>query len=304
FVLGFQGYLDKMVSPSQALHLNVSAWKWGWAVKYPNGAESPEVQYIEFDESAGTKGNQYPIFYVPENTDVTLQMSSQDVIHAFWIPDFRTKMDIYPNRYTGYSFRTPALDAQEQVLDPTTDEMIQGRDMWVFCAEYCGDEHSRMAATLRIVPRATYEAKLEEWGAPKDPVELGKAIHAGRCAICHTLDGSPNTGPTWLNLYGSSGQMADGSTVEKDANYLRESILVPNAKIVAGYAGNMPSFQGQLNDVQLDGLLAFMRSISEFAPEEPIIDGEPAEPAEPDEAASDPASEQSQPSESNDGGAS
>ncbi len=304
FVLGFQGYLGKMVSPSQALHLDVSAWKWGWAIKYPNGAESPETQHIEFDESAGTRGNAYPIFYVPENTAVTLQMSSQDVIHAFWIPDFRTKMDVFPNRYTGYSFKTPTLGMDEMVFDNTTDQMIPGRDMWVFCAEYCGDEHSRMAATLRIVPASIYEKKIAEWNAPKDPIELGKAIHAGRCAICHSVDGSPGTGPTWLNMYGASGQMADGSTVEKDANYLRESILVPNAKVVAGYVGNMPPFQGQLDDTQLNGLLAYMRSLSEFAPEEALIDGEPAgDPGSPgDDAEPEPASEETQPSESNGGG--
>jgi cytochrome c oxidase subunit 2 len=96
-------------------------------------------------------------------------MSSQDVIHAFWIPDFRTKMDVYPNRYTGYVFHTPVLGMDETVLDESTGQNIPGRDMWVFCAEYCGDEHSRMAATLRVVPRQIYEQKINELGRPKGP---------------------------------------------------------------------------------------------------------------------------------------
>lgn len=277
FLLGFQGYLSKTVAPTGALELRVSAWKWGWAVTYPNGAQSPETKFLEESADGTVVGNKYPIFYVPENTAVNLRMSSQDVIHAFWIPDFRTKMDVYPNRFTGYVFHTPTLGLEEEVFDESVGQNIPGRDMWVFCAEYCGDEHSRMAATIRVVPQFIYEQKLAEWNAPKDPVELGKQIHEGRCAICHSVNGTPGTGPTWKDLYGSQGLMADGSTVLKDDNYIRESIYIPAAKIVAGYAGNMPSFQGQLDEVQLNGLIAYMKKLSQFAPDEPAGDAESTE---------------------------
>lgn len=313
FVFGFQGYLDKMVSPTQALELRVTGFKWGWTVAYPSGEISNEKQRLEESEEQadGTKlvGYEYPIIYVPENTSISLKMSSLDVIHAFWIPDFRTKMDVYPNRYTGYGFKTPTLGMQEQVLDNTTGQMIPGRDMWVFCAEYCGDDHSRMAATIRVVPRVTYEQKLAGFGSTGDLVVDGKNIHEGRCEICHSIDGSPGTGPSWLNAYGSEGQMSDGQVVLKDDNYIRESIIVPNAKVVAGYAGNMPSFQGQLDEYQLDAVIAYMKTLSEFAPEEALIDGEPAgdgvseaEGGQAESTETEPASDQTQPSEMNGGG--
>lgn len=299
FLLGFQGYMDKMVAPTGALELQVSAWKWGWAITYPNGAQSPEARYLEQSADGTEVGNKYPIFYVPENTAVSLRMSSQDVIHAFWIPDFRTKMDVYPNRYTGYVFHTPVLGMDETVLDESTGQTIPGRDMWVFCAEYCGDEHSRMAATLRVVPRQIYEQKINDWGAPKNPIKLGESLHITRCAVCHSVDGAPGTGPTWKNLFGYEGQMADGSTVLKDDNYIRESIYMPQAKIVAGYAGNMPSFQGQLDETQLNGIIAYMKFLSDRGGP---AEGEPAadQPAEqPTEPTPDTAPE---PSSSTDGG--
>lgn len=286
FVLGFRGYMQKMVPPSGALELRVSAWKWGWAVTYPNGAQSPETRPLSEREIG------YPIFYVPEDTYIDLRMSSQDVIHAFWIPDFRTKMDVYPNRFTGFTFKTPRLGASEFVTDDSGETPVQipGRDMWVFCAEYCGDDHSRMAATLRVVPRNIYEQKIEAWNADLPPIELGQRLWATRCATCHSVDGGPGTGPTWRNSYGYEVVLNDGTRLIRDANYLRESIYVPNAKVVAGYAANMPSFQGQIDERGLDGIIAFMRSISDRGPQ-----------PEGDDAANGDANAQ-EPSDSTDGG--
>lgn len=259
FVLGFWGYMQKVVPPAGSLELKVSAWKWGWGVTYPNGAQSPETQPL----SEGEIG--YPIFYVPEDSDIDLRMSSMDVIHAFWVPDFRTKFDVFPNRYTGFTFRTPRLNPGETIIDRSGEQPVElpGRDMWIFCAEYCGDDHSRMAATLRIVPRQVYEQKLESWNADLPPVELGKRIFETRCATCHTVDGSPGTGPTWRNLFGHEAVFNDSSTLVRDENYIRESILVPNARVVAGYAANMPSFQGQLKETQIEGVIAYMKSLSD-----------------------------------------
>lgn len=300
FLFGFQGYLDKMVAPPQALELRVSGYKWAWDVAYPSGVRSTEVQYLEESEDGTLRGNEYPIIYVPEDTAVSLRMSSQDVIHAFWIPAFRTKVDVYPNRYTGYTFHTPKVGSDETVWDGKDEKDIPGIDMWVFCAEYCGDDHSRMAATIRVVPQEIYEAKLQSFESTGDPIIDGMNIHKIRCATCHTLDGTPGTGPSWLNLYGSEGKMADGSTVTKDPNYIRESILVPGAKVVAGYPASMPPFQGQLDETQLDAVIAFMRSISEFAPKDETGDDagdESTETETPADDAADPV-----PSETNGGG--
>jgi cytochrome c oxidase subunit 2 len=274
FLLGFWGYMSKVVPPTGAIELRVSANMWNWVITYPGGEQSTESAPISDDDIG------YPVFYVPEDTPISLRMSSQDVIHAFWIPDFRTKMDVYPNRYTGYVFHTPKLRSDEFVTDISGENPAQlpGRDMWVFCAEYCGTEHSRMAATLRVVPREVYEEKLRSFGSTGDPIKDGQRLHAVRCASCHSVDGSPGTGPTWQNLYGYEGPVtAAGQTINatKDANYIRESIYDPNAKVVAGYAANMPSFQGQLDEQQLEAIIAFMRSISdrggldEAAPENP-----------------------------------
>tara|TARA_R110000737_G_scaffold2923_15_gene9740 strand:- start:16031 stop:17278 length:1248 start_codon:yes stop_codon:yes gene_type:complete len=302
FVLGFRGYAMKMVSPDSAMELKVDAWKWAWKVTYPNGATSPETNFlsqhstmgeleaataaydaaieagdtalaesIEFPQYTNTTGLEYPVFYVPENTAVRLRMHSQDVIHSFWIPEFRTKMDVMPNRYTGYGFQTPKLRSSDIVIDNTTGMQIAGRDMWIFCAEYCGDEHSRMAATLRVVPDEIYQAKIKEWGTPKDPIELGKSIHKTMCSICHSVDGTPGTGPTWASTNGSTGfgyeaALADGTTVQRDANYLRESILDPNAKVVTGFVPSMPSFQGQLSDTDIEGIIRYIESLSDRDP--------------------------------------
>jgi len=265
FVLGFQGYAQKVVLPDSAMELRIDAWKWAWQATYPNGATSPEVKLLsQKDTEMGVaSGLEYPIFYVPEDTQVKLRMNSRDVIHSFWIPDFRVKMDVIPNRYTGYGFTTPTIKSSDVVIDPTSSQEIPGRDLWIFCAEYCGDEHSRMAATLRVVPREIYDAKVKEWARPKSPVVLGQQIWQQQCKICHSVDGSPGTGPTWKDSYGYEAALSDGTRVERDPNYIRESILNPNAKVVQGYAPAMPSFQGQLGEEDLDGLIAYMRTLSD-----------------------------------------
>ncbi len=280
FVLGFQGYTRKLVSPDDAMELRIKAQKWAWIATYPNGATSPEMQYLSYREpedptSGGPiTGKKYPVFYIPEDTDVKLRMQSIDVIHAFWIPEFRTKMDVVPNRYTGYGFHTPRLTPADTYVHQDTGETMPGRDMWIFCAEYCGDEHSRMAATLRVVPRAVYDQKMEEWGVKGTPIEEGEKIFSQVCSACHTTAGTRLVGPPWNASaldgrqfgYGYPVTLEDGSTVMRDANYYRESILDPQAKIVAGYPPQMASYQGQLSDDDIDHVIAFIQSLSDRGP--------------------------------------
>jgi cytochrome c oxidase subunit 2 len=283
FVLGVRGYAMKMVSPENAMELKIDAWKWAWKVTYPNGASSPETNFLSLkdniaDVEAGTTqswiketGLEYPVFYVPENTSVRLKMHSQDVIHSFWIPEFRTKMDVIPNRYTGYGFHTPKLRSSDMVLDTSTMMNIPGRDMWIFCAEYCGDEHSRMAATLRIVSQEIYDAKIKEWGTPVEPILRGEQLYKTMCKICHSVDGTPGTGPSWASTNGSTGfgyeaALADGTHVMRDDNYYRESILDPNAKVVNGFVPSMPTFQGQLSEDDIHGLITYIKSLSDNNP--------------------------------------
>ena len=281
FVLGFQGYTAKVVSPDNAMELRITGMKWSWLATYPNGATSPETQPLsdtgEIPTDTGSVrmvGKEFPIFYLPENTDVKLRMQSTDVIHSFWIPEFRTKRDVFPNRYTGYGFRTPQLTKFDTYTHQETGEEMLGRDMWIFCAEYCGDEHSRMAATLRIVPQEIYDQKMEEWGVVGEPWEEGEKIWNTICASCHQINGTKLVGPPWNESSDANGQygwgypasLADGSTVERDANYYRESILDPNAKIVNGYAPAMSSYQGQLDDDDINNVIAFIQTLSEVPP--------------------------------------
>lgn len=256
FLLGFWTYMERQVFPGDAIELRVSGWKWGWAITYPDGEESQWT--VPLDEgNTFNNGQGVPVFVVPEDTNIGLRMLSQDVLHSFWIPDFRVKMDLHPNRYTGYTFKTP-------VLKPG----VGYQDHWIFCAEYCGDLHSEMAGILRVVPKAgsdtSYDAILAGWNqGDMSPVQIGQSVAAGRCYTCHSIDGSAMTGPTWKNLYGYEVPLANGGTVLADENYLRESILVPGAKIHAGYANQMPSFQGLLSEAQLEGLVVYMKTLSD-----------------------------------------
>jgi cytochrome c oxidase subunit 2 len=293
FVLGFQGYAAKVVSPDNAMELRIQGFKWAWIATYPNGATSPETQPLSYSKTTVngaevvSQGKQYPIFYLPENTDVKLRMQSSDVIHSFWIPEFRVKRDVIPNRYTGYGIKTPKLGKGDTFIHQETGQEMIGRDMWIFCAEYCGDEHSRMAATLRIVPQEIYDQKMEEWGVQLSPVELGEKIYKQICISCHAIDGTKLVGPAWNSHTGENGQygwgypatLADGTTAERDANYYRESILAPNVKIVKGYAPAMASYQGQLSDEDLDGLIAYIQTLSDRGPA-PAEGDESSEPSE------------------------
>jgi heme/copper-type cytochrome/quinol oxidase subunit 2 len=166
FFLGLWTYTTRQIGSGDALELNLKGWKWGWAITYPNGAES---QWALTLDPGGTQSA--PVFIVPEDTDISLVMSSQDVIHSFWIPDYRVKMDVFPNRYTGYSFRTATLPADAQE-DP---DYGRYQDHWIFCAEYCGDYHSEMAAVLRVMTPAGYAKAMDEFDiGNKSPIEIGR----------------------------------------------------------------------------------------------------------------------------------
>jgi len=246
FFWGFESYLALNVAPANAEEINVTAQKWSWNLEYDNGAQTTE----SIDNLIADK--QVPVFAVPLGEPIKLIMSSQDVIHSFWIPNFRVKFDVFPFRYTTMWFEATSLG-----------------DHYVFCAEYCGEQHSQMAAILRVMSPADYKQwkqdnKLDENIAPRD---LGKILYVTKaCNSCHSIDGSPNTGPTWDGLYGKTETvLVDGQpqTITADENYIRESILVPAAKIVEGYPNQMNSYQGQLTDRELNGLIAYIKTLSE-----------------------------------------
>jgi cytochrome c oxidase subunit 2 len=263
FFYGFWGFADAVVAPGNAMVLDLHAQKWQWSLTYPNGAMSGKVM------STPTGGEAYdpsrnnpqapikhlgsvevPLIVVPVDTPVQFRMISSDVIHAFWVPDFRAKFDVMPNRYTTYWFH-----ARPDQLG----------DHWIFCAEYCGDNHSEMLGILRVVPWEQYQETVEKWGpAGMDPVEYGKFLYKARgCAGCHSVNGDKNTGPTWLNMFGYEHEYTDGKKRLSDDNHVRESILVPGAAVRLGFPNQMTPFAGVLSEKEISALISYIRTLSD-----------------------------------------
>lgn len=234
-VIGFAVYgsinLSEVLRPDpQAMEVRVIGQQWAWRFEYPEfGITSSEL-------------------VLPINQQVLLNMESVDVLHSFWVPEFRVKQDLLPNRRTQLRI-TPNRIGQYKVA----------------CAEICGQSHAYMLADVSVVG----EAEFEQWvfaqtDLPEDPVERG-AIWAEQfgCIACHSQDGTVVIGPSWQGIYGEESQMADGSTVLVDEAYLVESILNPNAKIVAGFQPNiMPqNFSEVLSETQINDIIAFIESL-------------------------------------------
>lgn len=230
FGWGLSGYVNLTTAPDDSYEIRVVGKSWLWEFHYENG-------FVSINE-----------LHVPVNRPVRLVMSSDDVLHSFYIPDFRVKMDVLPNRYTSLWFE--ATETGESVI---------------FCTEYCGMAHSNMLATAFIHEQEDFETWLLTAGAADldmDPVELGaELVTRNACQTCHSSDGTSLQGPSFLGLFGSERVMEDGERIMADENYIRESILDPNVKIVDGYLPVMPSYTGTLNDRQIDAIIAYLRTL-------------------------------------------
>ncbi len=234
-------YLKQTTPPADAINIRVVGRQWFWTVEYP---DNPGVSLTSnVDEPQLT-------MIVPKGRPVRLTMTSEDVLHSFYIPAFRVKKDVVPGRYTTMWFEATTVG-----------------EFNIFCAEYCGDRHSSMTGVIKVLEPEMYEAALKEASkleakAGESPAEFGRRIYTRRgCNACHTLDGAPATGPSWKGLYGRQETMASGETLTVDDNYITESILRPQAKIVAGFTGaQMPSYQGQLDEKQIAALIEFIKT--------------------------------------------
>lgn len=235
FGWGYEVFLNQETVPDDAYEVNVTAQMWTWQFSYANGAR--------------TTGE----LHVPAGQPVKLVMSSRDVIHSFFVPDFRLKKDVVPGRYTQMWFNAP--EPGESI---------------VFCTEYCGTDHSNMTASVIVHEQEDFENWLAENAGggtrPDDmaPEEWGKQLtQEWACTACHSTDGSSGVGPSWQGLYESERPLADGSTVEADENYLRESILEPNAKVAEGFSsGQMNSYQGQLSNDEIDAIIEYIKTLN------------------------------------------
>jgi cytochrome c oxidase subunit II len=235
FVYGFVVFRDMRNPPEDATEINVTAKQWLWQFEYYNGKKTLNELYVQ------------------QNRPVKLVMKSEDVIHSFFVPDFRVKQDILGGRYTQLWFT------------PTKVGTFQ-----LFCAEYCGTGHSKMLGKVVVLSPESYDiwekgaGTTEEIGVASLPAaERGEQIYKqSGCNACHSLDGSSGVGPSWKSLVGHKVVMQNGEEVTADENYIRESILEPQAKIVKGYQPVMPSFKGILSDDDISALIAYMKTLN------------------------------------------
>ena len=229
--LGARSLSDvRQVDPS-AMVVKVIAQQWNWQFQYPDYLVSSKDLYL------------------PVGAQVDLQMTSLDVIHSFFVPQFRIKQDVLPGRIVDLRI-TPTVIGQYQAE----------------CAQLCGAHHTEMTANVYVVSKADFQAwiKFQVANTPKDPVLLGQQLASlNGCQVCHSVDGSANTGPTWLHLYQSQVHLSDGTTVTADAKYLSDSITNPNLQIVHGFSPNvMPdTFAQALTEAQIQNIIAYIESL-------------------------------------------
>ena len=181
--------------------------------------------------------------HLPLGQPVRLTLTSEDVIHDFFVPAFRAKVDVIPGRYTHIWFQ------------PT-----QKGEFHLFCSQYCGTSHSLMVGTVVVQEPAEYQEWLNRHAEGSMALEGRKLFLKYRCASCHSADARARA-PVLESLYMQQVPLNDGRTVIADETYLRESILQPDAKIVAGYQAIMPTFQGQLSEEEITRLIAFLKAL-------------------------------------------
>ncbi len=228
FWWGAKIFFSNAVPPPNAMDVYAVGKQWMWKLQYPGGQR-------EINE-----------LHVPVGQPVKITVASEDVIHSFFIPALRIKHDVVPGRYDTLWFNADK----------------PGR-YHLFCAEYCGTEHSGMIGWVTIMDRSDYQNWLAGGGASGTMAQQGERLFEQMgCSGCHLLD-RQGRGPMLRGMYGSHVQLASGGSVTADDAYIRESILNPNARLVAGYKPNvMPSFQGQVSEEQILQLIVYIKSLA------------------------------------------
>ncbi len=230
WVVGSVQYDRMETPPPHTMTVYVTAKQWMWKFAYPDGRSSLNV------------------LTVPSGKPVTLVMTSRDVIHSFYVPAFRMKQDVVPGRY--YTAWFQATTPGSYPID---------------CAEYCGVNHSRMLGTVQVLAPGDYARWLEGHpAATSDLVAAGREVAARRgCLNCHTLDGQRHIGPTWVRLYESTVPLEGGRTIVADDTYLTRSMMDPQADVVAGFQGVMPTYRGALEEPEVAALVELIHSLKD-----------------------------------------
>jgi len=226
FVWGAYLYFVISRPPAAAMEIYVVGKQWMWKLQHPTGQR-------EINE-----------LHVPIHRPIKLTMTSEDVIHSFYVPAFRVKADVVPGKYTSVWF-----------------EATKTGEYHLFCAEYCGTSHAVMGGRIVVMEPTEYERWLAGGVGEESLPAAGEKLF-GRlgCNTCHRSDGS-GRGPSLVGKFGRQEKLASGETIAVDESYLRESILNPQAKLTASYPPIMPTFKGLVTEDQLVQLLAYLKSL-------------------------------------------
>ena len=230
FLWGAALFVRNGIPPAAATEIFVVGKQWMWKIQYPDGRR-------DINE-----------LHVPVGVPIKLTMASEDVIHDFAIPAFRIKKDVVPGHYTTLWFTATKTGRYH-----------------LYCDQYCGTSHSAMVGWVNVMEPAQYAQWLSGSGGGRALAEAGADLYKQyACNTCHDI----GRGPSFVGLYGTPVKLSNGQTVLADDAYIRESILNPSAKIVAGYTPLMPTFQGQLGEEQILQLTAYIKSVAKHEGEE------------------------------------
>ncbi len=240
-VLGLFGwsavlFFEMRTPPADGMQFYATGKQWMWKVQHPTGQR--EINRL----------------HVPVCERIVLTMTSEDVIHSFYVPAFRVKSDVVPGMYTSLWF------------EPTKTGTYH-----LFCAEYCGTKHSEMTGSVVVLAPEEYQAWLGGQPAGQDPVEAGRVLFENlRCQSCHDA-GAGQRGPDLTGRFGTEVTTADGQTLLCDEEYVRESILEPARRVSSGFEAVMPTYKGQISEDQILQIIAYLKSIATAAqpPESP-----------------------------------
>jgi len=241
FAWGSLIYFQEGRAPRGAMEVYAVGKQWMWKFEHETGQR--EINQL----------------HVPINRDVKMIMSSQDVIHSFFVPAFRIKADVLPGRYTTTWFHPTKLGTYH-----------------LFCAEYCGTQHSGMIGEVVVMDPSAYQAWLNSGGSTGSLAASGQQLFQQLgCTTCHRSD-TQGRGPDLAGVFGNPVPLEDGRTVVADENYVRESIVNPGAKVVSGFKPIMPTYQGQVSEENLDALVAYVKSLAQPQHGEPAGNRPPA----------------------------
>ena len=232
FGWGARVYFDQYKPPENAIEIYVVGKQWMWKLQHATGQR-------EINE-----------LHVPVGRKIKLIMTSEDVIHDFFVPAFRTKADVVPGRYVTIWF-----------------EATKPGKYHLFCAEYCGMNHSGMTGSVIVMEPREFDDWLSGNIGSTTPANAGQQLYQTLgCASCHGATGEGGRGPTLAGLFGRETPLQSGRTVRADEGYIRQSIINPQAELVVGFGPIMPTFQGQVSEEQLVQLLAYIKSLQVTGP--------------------------------------